>query len=229
MQEKQCIFDFKYQKRESAHYLPSQPFSLRLSLQSVPLLKGSCEGDSMISHANENSNIEKFAFHYWHGHKVNVYYFFCVDQDNSDIYHFSKGNLSLYCFSILSIEVCIVNCRWRFFFSPSSQLWFVMYISPYSKFLVVSKANIRHFWTTLLLSVLSTSNTFLDWHCHYVIMICVFEACIVFSIWCVLLLWFTICLVAFYFFPCFNVMWGLSISFFSNFLSTKLQNGIFSI
>ena len=70
MQEKQCIFDFKYQKRESAHYLPSQPFSLRLSLQSVPLLKGSCEGDSMISHANENSNIEKFAFHYWHGHKV---------------------------------------------------------------------------------------------------------------------------------------------------------------
>ena len=111
MQEKQCIFDFKYQKRESAHYLPSQPFSLRLSLQSVPLLKGSCEGDSMISHANENSNIEKFAFHYWHGHKVNVYYFFCVDQDNSDIYHFSKGNLSLYCFLIFSVEVCIVNCR----------------------------------------------------------------------------------------------------------------------
>ena len=88
------------------------------SLQSVPLLKGSCEGDSMISLTNENSNIEKFAFHYWHGHKVNVYYFFCVDQDNSDIYHFSKGNLSIYCFSILSIEVCIANCRWCFFFQP---------------------------------------------------------------------------------------------------------------
>ena len=111
-------FEVSKERIRSDHYLPPQPSSLRLSLQSVPLLKGSCKGDSMIYLTNENSNIEKISFHYWHGHKVNVDYFFCVDQDNSDIYHFSKGNLSLYCFSILSIEVCIANCRWCFFFQP---------------------------------------------------------------------------------------------------------------
>ena len=63
-------FEVSKERIRSDHYLPPQPSSLRLSLQSVPLLKGSCKGDSMIYLTNENSNIEKISFHYWHGHKV---------------------------------------------------------------------------------------------------------------------------------------------------------------